>query len=71
PRAVPAEELAQRGARFFGQAEAVPNPAAARVRARELAGEEGAVLVCGSLYLLSDLAAVRLPPVPWGASASG
>ena len=71
PRALPAEELAQRGARFFRQVEAIPDPAAARVRARELAGEEGAVLVYGSLYLLSDLAAVRLSPVPWRASASG
>jgi dihydrofolate synthase/folylpolyglutamate synthase len=71
PRALPAEDLAQRGARFFGQVETIPNPAAARLRARELAGEEGAVLACGSLYLLSDLAVVRLPPVPWGASASG
>jgi len=71
PRALPAEELAQRAGRFFAQVEAVPDPAAARVRAQELAGEEGAVLVSGSLYLLSDLAAVRLPPVPWGASASG
>jgi dihydrofolate synthase / folylpolyglutamate synthase len=71
PRALPAEELGQRGARFFRQVEAIPNPADARVRARDLAGEEGAVLVCGSLYLLSDLAAVRPPPVPWGASASG
>jgi dihydrofolate synthase/folylpolyglutamate synthase len=71
PRSLPAEELAQRAARFFDRVEAVPDPAAARARAHELAGGEGAVLVCGSLYLLSDLAAVRLPPVPWGASASG
>jgi dihydrofolate synthase / folylpolyglutamate synthase len=71
PRALPAEELAQRAARFFTHVETVADPAAARARARELAGQEGAVLVSGSLYLLSDLAAVRLPPVPWGASASG
>jgi dihydrofolate synthase / folylpolyglutamate synthase len=71
PRALPAEELAQRAARFFDRVEAVPDPATARARAHELAGVEGAVLVCGSLYLLSDLAAVRLPPVPWEASASG
>jgi dihydrofolate synthase/folylpolyglutamate synthase len=70
-RALPVEELAQRAARFFARVETVPDPAAARVRAQTLAGEEGAVLVCGSLYLLSDLAAVRPPPVPWGASASG
>jgi dihydrofolate synthase/folylpolyglutamate synthase len=71
PRAVPAEELAQRAAPFFAHVEAVADPTAARARARAHAGEEGAVLVAGSLYLLSDLAAVRLPPVPWGASASG
>jgi dihydrofolate synthase/folylpolyglutamate synthase len=71
PRALPAEELAQRAAPFFARVEAVADSTAARARARAHAGEEGAVLVCGSLYLLSDLAAVRLPPVPWGASASG
>jgi dihydrofolate synthase/folylpolyglutamate synthase len=71
PRAVPAEELAARGARFFASVEAEPEPAAAVSRARELAGEEGAVLVCGSLYLLLDLAAVRPTAVPWESSASG
>ena len=48
------------GAPFFGHVEAVPEPAAALARARELAGED-ALLVTGSLYLLADL---RLrPPV--------
>ncbi len=41
------------------------DPGEALARARELAGEDGAVLVTGSLYLLADLA-VRLQRVPWG-----
>jgi dihydrofolate synthase/folylpolyglutamate synthase len=71
PRAIPAEELAARGARFFTAAEAEADPEAAVVGARRLAGEKGAVLVCGSLYLLLDLAAVRPTAVPWESSASG
>jgi hypothetical protein len=35
--------------------EIVDDPGAARRRALELAGTEGAVLVTGSLYLLADL----------------
>jgi dihydrofolate synthase / folylpolyglutamate synthase len=71
PRALPADELAQRGAPFFAEVEAVSDPSAALDRARRAAGEEGAVLVGGSLYLLADLATVRLRSVPWDASASG
>jgi dihydrofolate synthase/folylpolyglutamate synthase len=56
-RAVPAERLAELARRHFATAEAVPEPAAALARARELAGPEGAVLVTGSLYLLADLSA--------------
>jgi dihydrofolate synthase/folylpolyglutamate synthase len=64
-RALPAEELAVRAARFFPDLECVPDPAAALERARTLARPEGAVLVTGSLYLLADLAAVRPhAPVP-------
>jgi dihydrofolate synthase/folylpolyglutamate synthase len=72
PRALPAEELARRGEPFFDEVEAVPDPSEALDRARRAAGEEGAVLVAGSLYLLADLAAVR-PPffVPWDASPNG
>jgi dihydrofolate synthase/folylpolyglutamate synthase len=71
PRALPAEELAAVGREFFDEVEAVPDPAAAHARAREIAGEEGAVLVTGSLYLLMDLASVRPSCLPWQASASG
>ena len=55
PRALPAEELAERAAERFAVVEAVPLPDAALERARRLAGPEGAVLVTGSLYLLADL----------------
>jgi dihydrofolate synthase/folylpolyglutamate synthase len=68
-RALPAAELATRAEPFFEHVEAEPDPAAALDRGRELAGENGAVLVTGSLYLLADLI-VRLQRVPWGSSAS-
>src|SRR3954468_17052583 len=68
-RALPAEELAARAQPFFERVEPVADPAAALERGRELAGERGAVLVTGSLYLLADLI-VRLQRVPWGSSAS-
>jgi len=68
-RALPADELAARARPFFGRVEPVADPAAALERGRELAGEQGAVLVTGSLYLLADLT-VRLQRVPWGSSAS-
>jgi dihydrofolate synthase/folylpolyglutamate synthase len=59
PRALPAEELARLAAPHFSSVEAVPNPHEALKRARALAGPEGAVLVTGSLYLLSDLSGHR------------
>jgi dihydrofolate synthase/folylpolyglutamate synthase len=68
-RALPAEELARRAEPFFDTVEPVDDPEDALARARELAGDEGAVLVTGSLYLLADLI-VRLQRVPWGSSAS-
>ncbi len=58
PRALPAERLAEVARRHFAEVEAVPEPAAALARARELAGPEGAVVVTGSLYLLADLHSV-------------
>jgi dihydrofolate synthase / folylpolyglutamate synthase len=50
PRVLPAAELA---AITGGEAEL--DPVRARERAIELAGRRGAVIVCGSLYLLHDL----------------
>jgi dihydrofolate synthase/folylpolyglutamate synthase len=71
PRALPAEELTALGKQFFAHVEAVPDPVTALERGRELAGEDGALLVTGSLYLLMDLASVRPSCLPWQASASG
>jgi dihydrofolate synthase/folylpolyglutamate synthase len=53
-RSLPALALAEHARRYFAQAEAVAEPAAAVRRAHEL-GEP--VLVTGSLYLLADLEA--------------
>jgi dihydrofolate synthase/folylpolyglutamate synthase len=61
-RALDAADLAARAAPYFERVEAVPDPAAARRRALELAGEEGAVLVTGSLYLLADLSSTGYNP---------
>jgi dihydrofolate synthase / folylpolyglutamate synthase len=68
-RALPADELARAASPHFERVEAVADPAAALDRASELAGDDGPVLVTGSLYLLADLT-VRLQRVPWGSSAS-
>ena len=56
-RTLPAAELAALASAHFGRVETVPEPAAARARAVELAGPGGAVLVTGSLYLLADISA--------------
>jgi dihydrofolate synthase/folylpolyglutamate synthase len=53
PRAVPADELAERARRWFREVEAVADPGDALERARC----RPPVLVIGSLYLLTDLAA--------------
>ena len=50
PRVLPAAELAA-----IAGGESEPDPVRARERAIELAGSCGAVIVCGSLYLLHDL----------------
>ncbi len=56
-RSRPARELAEIAADLrFPSVEAVDDPAEALDRARDLAGDSGAVLVTGSLYLLADLA---------------
>jgi dihydrofolate synthase/folylpolyglutamate synthase len=70
-RAVPAPELASRAEAFFSRVAAMPDPSDALAEARELAGRGGAVLVSGSLYLLSALAAAERGRLPWDASASG
>lgn len=62
-RALPAAGLASTAARWFVHVEAVDDPEQAVARAHELAGEGGAVLVTGSLYLLADLS-VRLQGIP-------
>jgi dihydrofolate synthase / folylpolyglutamate synthase len=54
-RALPAVELAALASIRFDRVETVPEPVAARARALELAGTDGAVLVTGSLYLLAEL----------------
>ncbi len=54
-RALRAGELAERAAPHFERVEPVPDPHDARLRALELAGADGRILVTGSLYLLADL----------------
>jgi dihydrofolate synthase / folylpolyglutamate synthase len=61
-RSVPADELAALASAHFARVDAVPGPAAARARAVELAGPQGAVLVTGSLYLLAELSADHRNP---------
>jgi dihydrofolate synthase/folylpolyglutamate synthase len=56
-RALPTAELAALASGHFETVETEPEPAAALVLARDLAGPNGAVLVTGSLYLLADLSA--------------
>jgi dihydrofolate synthase / folylpolyglutamate synthase len=54
-RALPAGELAGRAERYFRHVEPIPDPIEARARALALAGPAGALVVTGSLYLLSQL----------------
>jgi dihydrofolate synthase/folylpolyglutamate synthase len=54
-RALPAAELAALASAHFERVETEPEPTAARARALELAGADGALLVAGSLYLLAEL----------------
>ncbi|MGZ4307736.1 MAG: bifunctional folylpolyglutamate synthase/dihydrofolate synthase [Gaiellaceae bacterium] len=74
-RALAPAELARLAEPFFESVEAIPDAERALARARELAGEDGPVLVTGSLYLLADLNLadlnVRLLRVPWESSARG
>jgi dihydrofolate synthase/folylpolyglutamate synthase len=65
-RALPPADLAERARPFFKQVSTVADPAEAVATAREAAGDEGAVLVTGSLYLLADLAPFRPgTALPW------
>jgi dihydrofolate synthase/folylpolyglutamate synthase len=65
-RALLAEDLAARARRFFAEVTVVPDPLQALAKAREFAGDDGAVLLTGSLYLLADLAVLRpVTAVPW------
>ena len=52
PRALPAEELADRARRYVSDVVTIADPVAALRRAHELGPR---VLVTGSLYLLADL----------------
>jgi dihydrofolate synthase/folylpolyglutamate synthase len=61
-RALPAAELAALASAHFERVEVVPEPTAARMRALELAGAGGAVLVTGSLYLLADVVVEHRDP---------
>jgi len=54
-RALPCGQLAEQLAAHGASAEAVPDEREAVARARALAGEDGVVLVCGSLYLAGDV----------------
>jgi dihydrofolate synthase/folylpolyglutamate synthase len=65
-RALPAAELARRAMPYFGQVEAIEDPAEALAQARGL-GEP--ILVTGSLYLLADLA--KDEGVRWRTLATG
>jgi dihydrofolate synthase / folylpolyglutamate synthase len=55
PRALPAGDLAARAKPYFEHVEPIPDPGEARAAALRLAGPAGAVVVTGSLYLLSEL----------------
>ena len=55
PRALPAEELAKSARLLGGNALAAGSPRDAIKLAKKLAGEDGAVVVCGSLFLAASL----------------
>lgn len=55
PRAMPAEEFAQEARAYFDMVIPMHDKEHAVKRAFELAGEDGAVVVCGSLYLAAEL----------------
>jgi dihydrofolate synthase / folylpolyglutamate synthase len=61
-RSLRAGDLAARAEPYFSHVEAVPDPHEARRRSIALAGPQGAVVVTGSLYLLSELSGSRNHP---------
>jgi dihydrofolate synthase/folylpolyglutamate synthase len=72
PRSLTAGLLARRvEALGSGAVYEEPDPEAAVVLARRLAGREGSVLIAGSLYLLSDLADLLGDGEPEGGGARG
>src|SRR4051794_39321203 len=68
-RVLPAAELAGLAQGKFDRVHVEADPGRALERARELAGTAGAVLVTGSLYLLTDL--YKEEHVRWRTSATG
>ncbi len=63
PRALPPPTLQSLAGQLGGPpTEVVPEPKAAVARARELAGNSGAVVITGSIYLIADV----LRPAPSG-----
>ncbi len=66
PRALPAGQLAARAKAHFAAVRTAPDPEEALRVGRGAAGEGGALLVTGSLYLLADLAPFRpATALPW------
>lgn len=55
PRRQTADELAEKAVKFFDRVYPMDNFGAAIDKAMDMAGENGVVLVCGSLYLASQL----------------
>lgn len=63
PRALPAQTLAQEAKTCFPNTIAMEDPAQAIEKALSLAGADGAVVCCGSLYLAAQLRPVLLKTV--------
>jgi dihydrofolate synthase / folylpolyglutamate synthase len=61
-RSLQAGDLAARAEPYFSHVEPIADPHAARSRALALAGPSGAVVVTGSLYLLSELSGSSANP---------
>ena len=55
PRALPAAELADRAREYCSQVFAEEDLSKAICLARKLAGEDGAIVICGSLYLAGEI----------------